>query len=523
MQSRHLAEPDGRAGLRRGKLKGRMAGGTDRRGSAAALPVAGIATFVLLALAVGSCDHAPERARPNVVLISIDMLRPDHLGCYGHARATSPAIDRLASEGVLFENHVSSSSWTLPAHAALFTSLPDSLHGCTDDDQSLAPGQVTLAERFRAAGYATAGFFSGPYLHPAFGLGQGFDLYEDCTSYAKAQRTREELGAGGDLEVMHASHKDITSPNVFAAFERWFGAREPAKPFFLFLHLWDVHFDFLPPPPYDKKFDPDYTGTQTGENFFFDPNIKADMPARDLEHLLALYDGEIAWTDSWIARIREELERAGVWGNTVFAVTSDHGTEFFEHGRKGHRITLFDEAIRIPLVVRGPARLPHGLRVPAQTRSIDVGPTLLELAGLPVPSDVVGTSLLDLVAHPSVELSRPAVSELFSMQRNLRVVRTREWKFFDDIGRNRFYWFDLARDPGERKPSFENESPQGSRAAGGYRGEVAKLDQFLQAHPVERSAADVPEDVNEQLKRFGYLGNGSDSDEPVRPADPQKK
>src|SRR5258706_3766041 len=139
-------------------------------------------TAAALAAFSGGCSAAEKH--PNVLLISIDMLRPDHLHCYGYGQETSPNIDALAKEGVSFGNHFASSSWTLPSHAAIFTSLPDSLHGCTDTDKRLDLSAVTLAERFQAEGYATAGFFSGPYLHPGVGRGQGFEGHEDPATYA---------------------------------------------------------------------------------------------------------------------------------------------------------------------------------------------------------------------------------------------------------------------------------------------------------------------------------------------------
>ena len=140
---------------------------------------------LLALLAASACGGASE-GRPNVLLISIDTLRADHVGAYGYQRATSPNLDRLAGAGVLFEQHVSSSSWTLPGHASLFTSVPDAVHGCSDTPFALAEEHTTLAERFRESGWATGGFFAGPYLHPAFGLSQGFEHYENCTSYQRA-------------------------------------------------------------------------------------------------------------------------------------------------------------------------------------------------------------------------------------------------------------------------------------------------------------------------------------------------
>ncbi|MBU0617850.1 MAG: sulfatase-like hydrolase/transferase, partial [Planctomycetes bacterium] len=194
---------------------------------------------------------AGDSTYPNILLISVDALRPDHLGCYGYGRATSPNIDKLAGEGALFENAISSTSWTLPAHAALFTGLADSVHGCTDTDRRLAENRYTLAERLKDAGYATVGFFSGPYLHPVFELGQGFDEYVDCTSYPElTERNGIDAKAVDSASVHERSHRDITNPRVYERASAWL-TENKRRPFFMFVHMWDVHFDFIPPPPYD--------------------------------------------------------------------------------------------------------------------------------------------------------------------------------------------------------------------------------------------------------------------------------
>lgn len=468
-------------------------------------------------LVFAHCSKKDVPAPPNVLLISIDMLRPDHLSCYGYAKTTSPNIDRMAAEGVLFENHISSSSWTLPAHAAMFTSLPDSLHGCTDTDKRLCERAVTLAQRFASSGYATAGFFSGPYLHPAFGLGRGFQTYVDCCSNKEELDSEPPSKWAMDEDAMKKSHQDVTSPRVFAAVQGWLAKREE-KPFFMFVHLWDTHFDFVPPPPYDKQFDPDYTGKITGEGFFFNPAINAQMDKRDLDHILALYDGEIAWTDSFVGKIRDELSKAGLLENTVIAITSDHGTEFFEHGDKGHRKTLFDEVIRIPLVLRYPAKLPRQMRVEEQSRMIDLGPTLLALAGAQPPTDMMGESLRDYVEKKPDVRHRRAVSELQSVGRNMRAVRTLPWKFIDDIGRDTFYYYDLKTDAGEQKRLHEPESEQCKKLQNGYLEEAKAMEDFIAHHADtcigESSASSPPADVMRQLRQNGYVGAGEDALQP---------
>lgn len=472
--------------------------------------------FVSIGLS-GACAGGVSGEHPNVLLISIDTLRSDHLGCYGYERATAPSIDRLAQEGVLFENHISSSSWTLPAHASMFTGLSDSVHGCLDaQGTALAPAFTTLAEYFGRGGYDTAGFFAGPYLDPAFGLGQGFDLYQNCTSYQELTRNvpREDWAVGKD--VMQASHKDITNERVYGAVRSWFDGRRQTRaraPFFAFVHMWDVHFDFTPPAPYDTMFDPDYEGDITGENFFFDPRIDASLPERDKEHLLALYDGEIRWTDTFVGRLLADLEEAGLSDDTVVVVTSDHGTEFFEHGAKAHRTTLFDELIHIPLVIRFPKALPAGRRVSAQTRMIDLVPTLLELCGLPPAEGAMGKSLVPLARGQVTDLGEPAISELHSMGRDLRSVRSDSAKRIDNLVRGSQVWYDLATDPGEHS-ALRPPDPggEGARIAAEFDEAVDRLEQAVEERPAAAVSPDVSPEVERQLEALGYTGQ-DDGDE----------
>jgi arylsulfatase A-like enzyme len=443
---------------------------------------------------------------PNVLLISIDTLRPDHLGCYGYARPTSPRLDQLASEGVLFENAISSTSWTLPAHAALFTSLADSVHGCYDTSRKLPSNLVTLAERFAAEGYKTVGFFSGPYLHPAFGLDQGFEHYENCTSYAQAMEGRPIADWGQDTDIMRSSHRDITNPIVYKAVKSWLDLNRDSK-FFVFIHMWDVHFDFIPPPPYDTMFDPNYTGQVTGEDFLFDESINEDMPQRDLAHLIALYDGEIRWTDHHVGVILDDLKRAGLLDKTVVAVTSDHGTEFFEHRQKAHRKTLFDEVIRIPLIVRCPWRLMPGARVRHQVRIVDIGPTLLELAGLPPVQDVMGYSLVPLASNQPLAFDNLAISELFSVGRRIRSIRTLEWKFTDHRTRDLRWYVELLSDPHERQPVKDLTTSRGRQISARYDRVLKDLDAHRSRVLAATEPSEIPERVLKQLETLGYVGS----------------
>lgn len=466
---------------------------------------------------------------PNVLLISIDSLRPDHLGCYGYKRDTSPRIDRLASEGALFETVISSTSWTLPAHAALFTGLPDSVHGCLDTSKPLADNRLTMAERLKKVGYTTAGFFSGPYLHPVFGLAQGFDEYVDCTAYPDlSDEEAKKTGMVDGEAIFDAATEDVTNPRVYERVAAWL-RRPPARPFFLFIHMWDVHYDFIPPPPYDKKFDPDYTGWVTGRNVLHDARIVHTMPKRDLEHLIALYDGEIGWTDQHVGMILDVFDELGWRDSTLVIVTSDHGTEFFEHGLKTHRQTLYDEVIRIPLIMRFPGRITPGGRFAQQARIIDVLPTVLDLAGLDEPDDVMGRSLTSLLDGGTLHCDAPAIAELlcdgrrlqpdgkwaprnpnFLVQQQLRAYRRPEWKLLLDLNERRTLAFDLRSDPEEQTPLAELPKSilDDARRADDW------LRQYRSAMPPPGSAAPIPVEVLQKLRAVGYLGDDADDDEP---------
>ena len=478
---------------------------------------------VAIACAISSCaeDDAQEGEPPNIVLISVDTLRPDHLGAYGYAKNTSPRIDELAAAGAIFENAVSSSSWTLPAHAALFTGLSDSVHGCDDSDRRLDESHLTLAERFGELGYRTVGFFAGPFLHPTFGLAQGFERYIDCSSYAD-QSKQVALDAGNlDIaEIVDASHRDVTNPKVAAQVKQWLANHktdDKNTPFFMFIHLWDVHFDFVPPPPYDTMFDPDYRGSLTGEDFFRNPAVNPRMSRVDLDHILALYDGEIAWTDHHIGKILDDLAASGAMDNTIVALVSDHGEEFFEHAGKGHRFTLYDEVIRIPMILFYPAKIPAGTRVETATSIIDIFPTLLDLAGFEASSQPMGRSLVPLFDGEPDLGTRLAISQLNTLGRNITTFRGVDKKLLQDNTTGRAWTYDLRIDHRERLGN-----PMGGPIADWEReliAETKRLRGWLRERKQALSAPTVAPELSdrlvEQLKLLGYLDateRGADPD-----------
>jgi arylsulfatase A-like enzyme len=396
---------------------------------------------------------------------------------------------------VLFANAVSTTSWTLPAHAALFTGLYDISHGVTRDRVRLTKAHVTLAEALRDAGYRTAGFYGGPYLNPVFGLAQGFETYRSCAS------DLPQAGSSADETDPHpASHADITGPKTVQEVRRWIEAASDV-PFFLFVHLWDVHYDYIPPAPYAEIFDPDYRGDLDGAGFDDNPNIHADMPPRDLEHLIALYDGEIRFTDGVLARILELLERKGRLANTLVVMTADHGEEFFEHGDKGHEKTLFEEVVRVPLVFRWPGRIDEGTRVQEQVRLIDVMPTVLSLAGVPLPAEVQGRDLSRALRGEPLPAAS-ALLELHMLGRQLIALRTNEWMILADEERAQL--FDLREDPGQKRAHLPSH-PKFASALRELREVRARAQAFRSMRSPEERPVTLDPDTRRRLEELGYI------------------
>jgi len=449
-----------------------------------------------LALVAVACSRVP-----NVVLISVDSLRADHVGAYGYRRATTPTLDRLAREGVVFTAAESSTSWTLPAHVAMLTGLPDLAHGVITARSALPARLQTLAERFEAANYRTVGFYSGPFLHPVFGFAQGFERYLDCTSY----RLGDSIGDGVDPSNIRwavfrtESHDDITNPIVLARVRRAI-ADSDTRRFFFFIHLWDVHYNYIPPPPYDTMFDAGYSGTFDGSQFRNTAAFARSLSRRDVRHLVALYDGEIRSTDDTIGAILQAMSERGMLDDTLVVITSDHGDELLDHKGVGHRHTLYEELVHIPLILWWPKRLAPA-RVDAVVRMIDVAPTVLDLAGLLPFDDAVGRSLVPLIdGRP--EPQRPAVSELRAAPPvpNQAALRLGDRKLIADLDARSATAFDLAADPHEHHPLPPDAAGDLAEMLESIRNEYrARRIGDAEAPPVLDAITD------EHLRALGYL------------------
>jgi len=401
--------------------------------------------------------RAAPPERPNVLLVVVDTLRADHLTSYGYPRDTAPRIDELlARRGVVLEQAWSQAPWTLPSVVSFLTGrYPGEL--LTDDkiEYGIPPGAPSLAERFRRLGYRTAGFIANPTMHAGNGFARGFETF--YTPDAKVSSLR--------------LHGDTITTRAVPWLRDHAG-----EPFFAYVHFVDPHDPYLSPGVEATgitPFDPDYTGTVSGEwpHGLFTGQLELPDPQRDLRHLEALYDSEVRFVDGQVGHLLDALPPA-VLADTLVVLTADHGEELFDHGWWKHGLTVFQEQLHVPFVVRWDRRLPAGRRVAAPVELVDLVPTLLAAVGEPPPPAADGSDLLPLLAGGPPADSRHADFAQHLAGGPLRAaVRLGDWKLalFDRQARYepenalqrthyrvalgrlaRVALYNLADDPGER-------------------------------------------------------------------------
>jgi len=314
---------------------------------------------------------APEPAkRPNVILVVLETLRRDHLSLHGYPRKTSPFLEKLAEEAIVFDNAYSQSNWTRPSVATILTGLYPSEHRAITALDKLDDSFTLLPEVLRQHGYLTAAFCTGRVISdPIFNYDQGFDLFVD-EGKALFDTLRQSALA-------------------------WLDANR-RQPFFIYLHTFDPHAPYLAPGRLAELFDSEYDG-RLKELKVLKPMILRTMGTlseRDREYVRARYDAEILYTDMVLERLIHDLEKRGLWDNTLLVVTSDHGEEFYEHGNWGHGVGLFPEQLRVPLLIRLAGQEHGGMRPGGLASGVDIMPTILCSLGLPVPDAVAGIDLL---------------------------------------------------------------------------------------------------------------------------------
>jgi arylsulfatase A-like enzyme len=384
------------------------------------------------------------------ILISLDTLRADHLGAYGYSRPTSPFIDSLAARGTLFENAVVQLPGTLPSHMSIFTGLYPAEHAVYPPDAVLSRRLLTLPEVFRGNGFRTAGHAEGGYMEGHYGFARGFEEFTSETSVEGSETRRKSWDAvrrtfGRGLEFLRRL--------------------DESAPFFLFLHSYAVHAPYDPPERYRSLYWPGSPppGAQPADGPVFVAFNRGEgqITAEAREYYRALYDAQINATDDVVKDFFADLDELGLAQDVTVVLTSDHGEEFLEHGKMAHE-QVYHECLHVPLLVLQPGQR-QAQRVSALVRSIDIAPTLYDLAGLPEEARprVSGRSLAPLIRGASPPRAQEAYAEAFvsrdralyrqSRRGSLFVLVQREISAEGALPPSRSELFDLASDRLQRR------------------------------------------------------------------------
>ena len=410
--------------------------------------------LTMLVLLVAGCG---KDTRPNIVLITIDTLRADHLACYGYTKPTSPRIDAFAGEAVLFEHACCQSSQTLPSHASILIGTNPRSHKVISHESFVDENITTLAEVLKRYGYKTAAFISSHALDSKYGLDQGFDTYwEVHKQFTVPQR-----------QLQKVQEKSATTDAVLD----WLG-RAAGSEFFLWVHWFDPHRPYDPPPRYLREFAGGYAGTATSDADFIMKvwRERIELTPEDVDHLNGRYDGEVAFTDAQVGRVLEDLAARGLLDNTIVVITADHGEILYEHEYYfGHDIGLYDQCIMIPLIMHVPGHSRPGIRLSPLVQSLDIMPTLLEVLGIRTPEYLEGKSLLSLMGGAGQSTAAFAFSETFPFPEKSpprHAVRTAHakliWKETQADTLLKAY-YDLKQDPGETANLYADDFAPASR------------------------------------------------------------
>ncbi|MEM6927044.1 MAG: sulfatase, partial [Myxococcota bacterium] len=384
--------------------------------------------------------------RPDVILLSIDTLRADHLGSYGYPRDTSPFFDRLASEGARFSEAWAPAPWTLPSHATMLSGLLPEHHGAIEDHLRVPPDVDFVSTAFQRAGYRTAAIVATLFVSSRYGFDRGFDHFEDFGIREKKEN---------HLSLVDADH-------VFAHARHFTQTQGRGRPVFLFLHVYDVHYGYDPPPPHNEHFDrPPEWGDEKYRSYH--TYLRRMIDAEQLEHQIAQYDEEIRFVDHAFEQLVSSFRAAG--RDVVVAVTADHGEEFGERGSWGHGHTLFPEQLHVPWILHGPGVRP-GV-IDTRVGLEDIAPTLASLAGVRFGrSD--GTSRAGLARGRRASKGRPAAQLASTSRFQSHVLRWHEppWDLYVDVPHKTRILCDRSRDPGCRTNVYRLNPETGQRLFG---------------------------------------------------------
>ena len=434
------------------------------------------APLLVWAVVLGCADVPADEPPPNLVLVTVDTLRADHLGCYGYAQPTSPALDRFAATGVRYADAVAQAPWTLPSMASLMTSLYPSEHGAVHAESKLPESVTTLAEALRRVGYRTIGVASHAFLTERHGMSQGFEVFD---------------------ETHVAGHTEITSPALTGTALELL-AKHGREPYFLWVHYFDPHFTYLPHDEIEIAGPSRLPERLTHE--FLEVN-KDKFTPDDVRDVRDVYDEEIAFTDRAIGALFEGL--AATERPPIVVFTADHGEYFLERGRFGHGKQTFRELIQVPLIVGGAISAEHrGRVVQSPVELVSVPRTLAQLAGVEATT-FQGEDLLAVPDRPEVDRRVFAEgSYAWGIDQRERAVLTAHWKLVELLDDDARLLFDRRADPGELTNLADSDDPRAQAA----RAELeAALAEFRSRAQQVADSIRLSADEREDLRDLGYV------------------
>ena len=447
------------------------------------IPVLALAFFV-------SLKYLEASRRPNIILITLDALRPDHLGCYGYKRNTSPNIDKIAKEGVIFTQAIAQSSHTAPSNASLISSTYPNIHNVIDWGYQFSSAiSKTLPVALKEHGYSTA-FISDQLALPLIkGFENGFDTFNTVNTFTFGPiNTRKQV-------------IDITDWAI-----DWI-ENNRGKKFFLWVYYIDPHGPYLPPPPYNRMFirDQYYSSNKTipiSEDNYSQvsighiPRYLSYNNIMNADYYIAQYDAEIRHIDDQIGRLLQELKKHNLGKNTLIIINSDHGEAMGEHNRYFcHANSLYDELIKIPLIIKWSGKICPGMKNGIQVNSIDIMPTILDVLGIAKYKFMQGNSLMPLLGSRKYAFPVFTYSEFLER----KSVRTLEWKLIYDSQNRRYELYNLKNDPAELNDVSATEEEQ-------FEFLKQKLGEYIN-NSVPQSKIAAPGlswDEKEKLKSIGY-------------------
>ena len=488
------------------------------------------ALLVALALLPGAPEppevtEARVNARPDLLFLLVDTLRADHLGCYGYGPDTSPTLDSLAASGVLFERAYAQWTRTAPAHATIFTGRFPHDHGLLANGQVLPSHLPVLAEDLRDAGYLTAAFVTNPFLGRRFGFDRGFDVYVEPRDFSL--RGTPVSAWWRRVRLVEAVDRWLGRDVVGTLARDWLRHQVTGQPVALFVQWIDPHMPYSPPPPLLEAFDEGYRGLLRGRRAQIDAinEGRLELSDRDIQHMIARYDGEIRRVDARIGRVLEAWRNTR--GSSVVVMTADHGENMAEHDEWfRHPSHVYDSVARVPFLLSGigmPGPLPVGVVVPDPVMHRDIAPTVRTLLGIESNSGDADVGLAGLVAYRSVgKLLGPtgdgigtpesvgAVVEAAVADQRRTAWIEEDWKLIREVGLSGQRWIlhDLTRDPGESRDLYD-ERPDVARVLEErlnewIDAEAPGAEEFLlDPRPISKDALDPA--TTKMLRALGYL------------------